>query len=178
MLALGPALWHSDRRGGVALEIILLSVQLNRYTAGMTAARTQPVVELDACPAHCDDPVREVDLLRERVVGREAHVGAAELFRLLGDPTRLAILHALLEGGELCVCDTARVVGVAENVVSQALRLLRAADVVRTRRDGRRIHYRLADAHVRMLLDLSADHVRHQPQEAGDARGKASRRAS
>ncbi len=91
---------------------------------------------------------------------------AAELFRLLGDPTRLAILHALLEGGELCVCDLARVAGVAENVVSQAMRLLRAADVVRTRRDGRRIHYRLADAHVRLLLDVSADHVRHQELDA------------
>ncbi len=143
----------------------------------MTAARKAPVVELDVCPAHCDEPVREVEVLRARVAGREAHVDAAELFRLLGDPTRLAILHALLEGGELCVCDIARVVGVAENVVSQALRLLRAADVVRTRRDGRRIHYRLADAHVRMLLDLSADHVQHQGHDAGATRGSAAHRA-
>ncbi len=135
--------------------------------AGMAAARKtstrrSTVVDLDVCPAHCDEPAAPVEALLERVAGREAHVETAELFRLLGDPTRLAILHALLEGGELCVCDLARVAGVAENVVSQALRLLRAADVVRTRRDGRRIHYRLADAHVRMLLDLSADHVRHQ----------------
>ena len=133
--------------------------------AGMAAARKtstprSTVVDLEVCPAHCDEPAVPVEALQERVAGREAHVETAELFRLLGDPTRLAILHALLEGGELCVCDLARVAGVAENVVSQALRLLRAADVVRTRRDGRRIHYRLADAHVRMLLDLSADHVR------------------
>lgn len=119
------------------------------------------MVDLDVCPSHCDEPMAAVDALRQRVAGREAHIETAELFRLLGDPTRLAILHALLEAGELCVCDLALVVGVAENVVSQALRLLRAADVVRTRRDGRRIHYRLADAHVRMLLDLSADHVGH-----------------
>jgi ArsR family transcriptional regulator, lead/cadmium/zinc/bismuth-responsive transcriptional repressor len=110
----------------------------------------------------CTGIVHEMATARKASVGREAHVEAAELFRLLGDPTRLAILHALSEAGELCVCDLARVAGVAENVVSQAMRLLRAADVVRTRRDGRRIHYRLADAHVRMLLDLSADHVRHQ----------------
>ena len=120
------------------------------------------MVDLDVCPTHCDEPHEPVEAIRDRVTGREAQVEAAELFRLLGDPTRLSILHALLEGGELCVCDLALVAGVAENVVSQGLRLLRAADVVRTRRDGRRIHYRLADAHVRMLLDLSADHVRHQ----------------
>lgn len=128
----------------------------------MPAERKTPVVDLDVCPSHCDEPAAPIESLRDRVAGREAHVEAAELFRLLGDPTRLAILHALLEAGELCVCDLARLAGVAENVVSQAMRLLRAADVVRTRRDGRRIHYRLADAHVRMLLDLSADHVRHQ----------------
>ena len=135
----------------------------------MPAARTTSVVDLDVCPAHCDEPIAPVEALRDRVSGREAHVEAAELFRLLGDPTRLAILHALLEAGELCVCDLARLAEVAENVVSQAMRLLRAADVVRTRRDGRRIHYRLADAHVRMLLDLSADHVRHQGLAADTA---------
>ena len=128
----------------------------------VASQRKASVVDLDVCPSHCDEPAAPLDALRDRVSGREAHVEAAELFRLLGDPTRLAILHALLEAGELCVCDLARLAGVAENVVSQALRLLRAADVVRTRRDGRRIHYRLADAHVRLLLDLSADHVRHQ----------------
>ena len=132
----------------------------------MAAPRKTRVVDLDVCPSHCDEPAVPLDALRGRVSGREAHVEAAELFRLLGDPTRLAILHALLEGGELCVCDLARVAGVAENVVSQAMRLLRASDVVRTRRDGRRIHYRLADAHVRLLLDVSADHVRHQELDA------------
>ena len=136
-------------------------------------------MSLDVRPSRGDEPLAPLDALPDRVSGREAHVEAAELFRLLGDPTRLAILHALLAEGELCVCDLARLAGVAENVVSQALRLLRAADVVRTRRDGRRIHYRLADAHVRLLLDVSADHVGHQPPATGavaslhdtDARG-------
>lgn len=144
----------------------------------MASAHKTAVVDLDVCPSHCDEPTAPAKALRDRVSGRDAHVEAAELFRLLGDPTRLAILHALLEAGELCVCDLALVAGVAENVVSQALRLLRAADVVRTRRDGRRIHYRLADAHVRLLLDLSADHVSHQdqgsaspPLTASDRRG-------
>ena len=128
----------------------------------MVSSSDERVVGLDQCVTHCDGPASiSLAALRERLPDRDAQVEAAELFRLLGDPTRLAILHALLEAGELCVCDLAEVAGVAENVVSQGMRLLRAADVVRTRRDGRRIYYRLADAHVRMLLDLSADHVRH-----------------
>jgi DNA-binding transcriptional ArsR family regulator len=127
-------------------------------------------VHLDGCPSGDDGPRASLDSLKERLSDRCAHVEAAELFRLLGDPTRLVILHALLEAGELCVCDLADVAGVAENVVSQAMRLLRAADVVRKRRDGRRIYYRLADAHVRMLLDLSADHVCHQIDVSRDRR--------
>ncbi len=84
----------------------------------------------------------------------------AELFRLLGDATRTRILYALLEAGELCVCDLAAAVDAAETSVSHALRLLRTAGIVRNRRAGRMIYYSLADAHVRGLLDLSREHQR------------------
>lgn len=89
----------------------------------------------------------------------------AEMFRLLGDPTRVRILFALLEEGELCVCDIAETVGTTDTKVSQAMRLLRSAGVVRNRRDGRNIFYRLDDAHVRMLLDLSREHLAHSRDE-------------
>jgi len=124
---------------------------------------TADVVGLDACAPGCEPqhPATSLAALRSRLPDGDAFVRTAELFRLLGDPTRVALLHALADGGELCVCDLAEVVGVSENVVSQAMRLLRASDIVRTRRDGRRIHYRLADTHVRMLLDVTVDHVAH-----------------
>ena len=138
----------------------------------MVASRdVDPVVGLDGCVERCDSPSTvSLDALRGRLPERQAYVETAELFRLLGDPTRVAILHALLAGGELGVCDLATVVGVGENVVSQAMRLLRASDVVRTRRDGRWIRYRLADSHVRMLLDLSVDHIGHAPASQASAR--------
>lgn len=85
----------------------------------------------------------------------------AEMFRLLGDPTRIRILYALLEAGELCVCDIASTVNTSETKVSQAMRLLRSAGSVRNRRDGRNIYYRLDDAHVETLLDLSRKHIAH-----------------
>ncbi len=88
-------------------------------------------------------------------------VDVADMFRLLGDPTRVRILYALLEAGELCVCDIAAVVETTDTKVSQAMRLLRSAGVVRNRRGGRNIFYRLDDGHVRMLLDLSREHVAH-----------------
>ena len=85
----------------------------------------------------------------------------ADLFKLLADPTRARLLHALLEAGELCVCDLAETVEMPESSVSHALRLLRTAGIVRNRRAGRMIYYSLDDAHVRLLLDLSLEHLRH-----------------
>lgn len=98
---------------------------------------------------------------RDRVVTSEEAVQLAELFRLLGDPTRAQLLYALLEAGELCVYDLTETVEVSDTAVSHALRLLRTAGIVASRRSGRMIYYRLADGHVRMLLDLSREHLRH-----------------
>ena len=115
---------------------------------------------LDGCAVTQVDPGR-VESVAASLPGVDEAVDLAELFRLLGDPTRVRILFALLEAGELCVCDVAAVVDTTETKVSQAMRLLRNAGVVRNRRDGRNIYYRLDDAHVRMLLDLSREHVAH-----------------
>jgi ArsR family transcriptional regulator, lead/cadmium/zinc/bismuth-responsive transcriptional repressor len=91
-----------------------------------------------------------------------AEAGAlADTFKLLGDPTRARILYALLEHGELNVSDLAETVEVPETSVSHALRLLRTAGIVRNRRAGRMIYYALDDAHVRLVLELSLEHLRH-----------------
>lgn len=87
----------------------------------------------------------------------------AEVFRLLGDRGRVALLVALLEAGEVCVHDLAAVTGQSESGVSHALRLLRAHRVVAVRRAGRQAFYRLADGHVRMLLDIALTHLGHAP---------------
>ncbi|ACY97412.1 MULTISPECIES: ArsR/SmtB family transcription factor [Thermomonospora] len=88
----------------------------------------------------------------------------AQVFGLLADPGRVRVITALLEGGEMCVCDIAAACGSSESAVSHALRLLRAHRVVRVRRAGRRAYYRLDDSHVRMLLDLALAHVGHRAE--------------
>jgi DNA-binding transcriptional ArsR family regulator len=117
-------------------------------------------VGLDACSTRVVDADR-VASVKERLLPPGETADLADLFKLLGDPTRARLLCALLEAGELCVCDLAETVGVPESSVSHALRLLRTAGIVRNRRDGRVIYYRLDDAHVRLLLDLSLEHLRH-----------------
>lgn len=107
------------------------------------------------------DPA-QVAAAQDRMIPLEEAAALADVFRLLGDATRTRLLYALLEVGELCVCDLAATVGVPESSVSHALRLLRTAGIVRNRRDGRMIYYSLADAHVRLLLDLSRQHLQER----------------
>ena len=114
----------------------------------------------DECEVRVVDRER-VEATREQLISIAETDQLAEWFRTLGDPTRARILYALLEAGELCVCDLAASIDVAESTVSHALRWLRSAEFVRSRRGGRMIHYRLADSHVRLLLDLGREHLRH-----------------
>lgn len=118
------------------------------------------VASLDSCSTKVVDAER-VRHVKDRLLDAGEARQSAELFKLLGDPTRVRLLYALLEAGELCVCDLAETVDVPESSVSHALRLLRTAGVVRNRRDGRMIYYSLADSHVRLLLGLSLEHLRH-----------------
>jgi len=115
---------------------------------------------LDGCSVAAADASR-VESVAASLIDVEVASDLAEMFRLLGDPTRVRILFALLEAGELCVCDVAAVVDTTDTKVSQAMRLLRGAGVVRSRREGRNMFYRLDDAHVRMVLDLSREHLAH-----------------
>ncbi len=86
----------------------------------------------------------------------------AERFKLLADPNRLRMIYALLEAGEVCVSDLARAVEVSESATSHQLRQLRLARLVRARKQGREVFYRVADAHVRLLLDVAVEHYGHE----------------
>jgi ArsR family transcriptional regulator len=66
------------------------------------------------------------------------------LFQALGDKTRLRILN-LLATGEICVCFLVEVLGEPQPKVSRHLAYLRREGLVEARRDGKWIHYRLAE---------------------------------
>ncbi|MBA2528449.1 MAG: winged helix-turn-helix transcriptional regulator [Euzebyales bacterium] len=112
---------------------------------------------------HPVDPER-VGMARSKLPSTEEATEVAELFRLLGDPVRARIMYGLTGADELCVGDLALALGVPESSVSYALRLLRTAGVVRKRREGRLIYYRLVDGFMAQLLDL----LRHQVQLDAD----------
>lgn len=128
--------------------------------------KRERVVGLDACSATRVDDQRVAATRSLMVSGREASE-IANVFGLLSDPSRVRVLFALLEAGEMCVCDLAETVDMSSSALSHALRLLRTAGVVTNRRDGRMVRYRLADSHVRLLLDVTHEHLGHNPHPAG-----------
>lgn len=112
--------------------------------------------------AACADPRAPDPGLLERIQSRlltgQSLQSVADVFKLLGDPTRVRLLDALSHG-ERCVCDLATLVGLSESAVSHQLRLLRTARLVRVRRVGRMAFYDLDDHHVIGLLHDTRKHV-------------------
>ena len=117
------------------------------------------VVPLERCPRAVDSA--RVAAVRERMPDSDTAQEVAAAFGVLAEPARLRIVLALLEAGELCVCDIAAAADVSETSASQHLRVLRSSRTVRKRRDGRVVYYSLADGHVRLLIDVALEHTRH-----------------
>ena len=115
---------------------------------------------LDHCDVLVVDPAR-VRAVRERLVPAATAERMAAVFKVLADPSRCRLVAAIIEAGELCVCDLAATVEMSESNVSHHLRVLRAHGLVRARRDGKMVFYSPDDAHIRVLLDITREHVEH-----------------
>jgi DNA-binding transcriptional ArsR family regulator len=91
----------------------------------------------------------------------DEHAGlVVEIFRMLADATRVQLLWALIDG-ELSVNDLATAVGKPAPSVSQHLAKLRMARLVRTRREGTQVFYRLENEHVRQLVTDAVYNAEH-----------------
>ena len=107
----------------------------------------------DRCELLCLD-LERAEVLRERRLDQTAAEQIAGYAKALGDPTRLTLAVALSEGGELCVCDLSWILERAENLVSHHLKLLRSAELVTSRRDGKMVMYSLNER-GRSLLEAT-----------------------
>lgn len=87
----------------------------------------------------------------------------ADLFHLLGDPTRLRIVLACVDT-PIAVSDIAAALQLSSSLVSHHLRLLRAARIVKSERQGKQVFYSAADAHISGVL---ADMLEHIAEPAG-----------
>lgn len=98
----------------------------------------------DRCDLLCIDAPK-AEAIRERLLVEDVAQDAAERARALADPTRLTLAAALCEGEELCVCDLSWIADRAQNLVSHHMRVLRSQGLVRSRRNGKLMMYRITD---------------------------------
>ena len=87
------------------------------------------------------------------MISQEDTETIAEIFRLLGNPTRIKIIH-VLGRDEVCVNDLAFQLNMTQSAVSHQLNLLRAKKVVKCRKDGKRALYSVSDYAFLQLLDV------------------------
>lgn len=111
---------------------------------------------------HPVDPER-VARARARLPGRDEAARLTSVLTLIADPTRARALYALDLVEELCVGDLALALDANEDTIGYALRVLRTAGLVTTRKAGRVVYYRLAEGFpqplrehcLRRLVELS-----------------------
>ena len=110
---------------------------------------------LHAC-AHMDAAI--LDKVRQELPTDELLCDLADLYRLFADSTRVKILFSLFES-EMCVCAIAELLGMTQSAISHQLRILKDANLVANRRDGKTVYYFLADDHVRSIILQGFEHL-------------------
>jgi DNA-binding transcriptional ArsR family regulator len=88
-----------------------------------------------------------------------AVVRGAELLKVLGNPVRIGVILALEQGGEQCVHELTDLLEVNQPLMSQHLRVLRAANLIVGRREGKEVHYSIADHHVTHIVRDAISHA-------------------
>ena len=95
----------------------------------------------------------------QTVPEKETLTHIAEFFKGFADPTRVHILCLLLTEEELCVTDIAEKVEVSQSAISHQLRFLKQMHLIKARREGKNMHYSLADDHVKIILQMGLEHT-------------------
>ncbi|SDE14208.1 DNA-binding transcriptional regulator, ArsR family [Paenibacillus sp. UNCCL117] len=111
----------------------------------------------------CDDTCEGTSGLAElkrNLIGEATAGGLADIFKALGDPTRVKIIHTLLQQ-ELCVHDITQVLDMGQSAVSHQLRYLRNLRIVKRRKEGKTVFYSLDDEHIEQIFVQMLQHMKH-----------------
>ena len=118
---------------------------------------TEKFISIERCDCNVihEDIVNQV---RDKMPQEESLYDLAELFKVFGDSTRIKILWALDEA-EMCVCDIAVLLNMTQSAISHQLRVLKQANLVKNRKEGKVVYYSLVDDHVREIFDQGLIHI-------------------
>ncbi len=110
----------------------------------------------------CDDVHTDVVAhVKEVMEDTEVLYALSDFFKVMSDSTRMRIM-AVLDNEELCVCDLSAVLGMTKSAVSHQLKVLKDAQLVKFRRDGKNVYYTLKDDHVKTILEMGIEHIKER----------------
>lgn len=108
----------------------------------------------------CDEVhTASVEERRNTMPDDETLYELSDFFKIFGDSTRMSILFAI-DGGPMCVCDIAMLLGMTKSAVSHQLKILRQSDLVKYKKSGKNVYYFLADDHVRDIIEKALEHIK------------------
>ena len=96
----------------------------------------------------------ELDLIKSE----DEITDMSDFFKILGDPTRIKIC-LLIHKDKLCVNDIAEKLGMTKSAISHQLALLRQARLVSYEKSGKEVYYKLADDHIKTVVEMAYEHV-------------------
>ena len=126
---------------------------LENTTSGSLAETSDSPV----CEIICIHTER-IESVEKMLIPEEQVNHLAELFKTLGDPTRIRIMDALAKS-EFCVCDLIELLKLSQSATSHQLRVLRNNHLVKYRREGKLVYYSLDDDHVLALYREGIEHI-------------------
>ena len=96
--------------------------------------------------------------VKERMPSEDEYSDLSEFFKIFGNPTRLKII-SLLSVEDLCVCDICEALDLNQATVSNQLRILRANNIVKYKKEGKMARYSLTDLHIEMIYKVGLEHI-------------------
>ena len=116
------------------------------------------IEKIEVCEGYCihDESIEKAEKSKPT---EDMIVDLSELFKVLGDPTRIKIIYALFES-EMCVCDIATLLGMTQSAISHQLRVLKKSRLVKNRKEGKTVFYSLDDEHIHSIFECGLSHIK------------------
>jgi len=115
----------------------------------------------ETCEETCQGHPGSLAAVKSRMLDEASAIQLAEVFKALGDPTRVKLIGALLHQ-ELCVHDLAALLEMGQSAVSHQLRYLRNLRMVKRRKSGKTVYYSLDDSHIEQIFTQTLQHLKHE----------------
>lgn len=119
----------------------------------------------------CDCSIIHLDIVndaKKKMWLEDRFIKVSEFFKIIGDITRLKIVYAL-DNNEMCVCDIANLLNMTKSSISHQLAILKQNGLVKSRKVGKEVFYKLDDEHVKDVFEIGSKHVIHKEEECKNA---------